>query len=363
MEGIASHPVGGKTPLGDDPLFDGALQEMAESTYAWIQPNGGLGESNAGLICGADASILVDTLWDEVLTRRMLDAMAPARDGRPIDAIFNTHGDGDHWYGNGLLGGPTIHATEAAKAHMEDEPPSVLQRMRPVPKLAAAGGAVPLMPGGDKLRGLAHFGEMLSNYEFANLDPRLPNRTFTGKASIEVGGRTLELIEVGPAHSPGDAIGWLADVRTVFSGDIVFSGVTPIMWAGPVENWIAALERIIELNPETIVPGHGPVCGLERVEELHAYWTYLARMVPEGTSGSVEELARELICAAEYRTSPWGDWLNPERSYVNIAIIARELDNGGGPLSVPAKLKLISGMGAMRDYLISLGARPSPPPG
>ncbi len=96
---------GERTPLGNPVAFDGGLVEIGARTWAWIQPNGGLGESNAGLVVGDGEALLVDTLWDENLTAAMLSAMEPvtAAAGAPIGQLFNTHGDGDHWYGNGLL--------------------------------------------------------------------------------------------------------------------------------------------------------------------------------------------------------------------------------------------------------------------
>ena len=56
---------GERTPLGDPVAFDGGLVEVGARTWAWVQPNGGLGESNAGLIVGDGEAMLVDTLWDE----------------------------------------------------------------------------------------------------------------------------------------------------------------------------------------------------------------------------------------------------------------------------------------------------------
>jgi cyclase len=346
---------GEQTPLGNEPAFPGGVQEVGDRTFAWIQPNGDLGESNAGLVVGKSASALVDTLWDERLTRRMLDALAEVREGAPIVTVVNTHGDGDHWYGNGLLRGAEIVATEAAAAQMRDEPPTMLTRMRPLPRAARMVAGVPLMPGRTRLRGLAAFGEALTNYEFEGIEPRLPTRTFTGNLELEIADRRLELLEVGPAHTPGDAIAWVPDVRVVFGGDVVFSGVTPIMWAGPAKSWIQALERIIALEPRVVVPGHGPVCELERVGELVDYWEYLLRQVPEGASDAVPELAEELVFSAEYRTSPWGTWRGSERTLVNVAMIARERDGEAGPVGLPKRISLLGQMGALRERLEALG--------
>ena len=63
--------------FGEPASFEGGLHEVAPRTFAWLQPNGDLGESNAGLVVGDGASLLVDTLWDVRLTARMLNAMAP----------------------------------------------------------------------------------------------------------------------------------------------------------------------------------------------------------------------------------------------------------------------------------------------
>lgn len=343
------------TPLGNEPLFAGGVQQVDASTFAWIQPNGELGESNAGLIVGDGESVLVDTLWDERLTARMLNELARARERAPITTLINTHGDGDHWYGNGLLGGTEIIATERADEQMEAEPPAMLSRMSPLPRAASAVARVPLVPSRDRLRGLAAFGAAIDNYEFGGLEPRRPTQTFSGGRTIEVGGRRLELIEVGPAHTAGDAIVWVPDARVVYSGDIVFNGVTPIMWAGPASNWVAALQRIAALNPAAIVPGHGPICGPEILDELVGYWEYLLRHVPGGAAEAAQELTEELVLGAEYRTSPWGSWRGAERTVVNVAMIARERDGETGPVGLRQRIALLASMGAMRERLQSAG--------
>lgn len=377
--GGAALDASGLTPLGNPPDFEGGLQQVAERTWAWVQPNGGLGESNAGLVVGDGASILVDTLWDERLTERMLTAMAGELGRAPISALINTHGDGDHWYGNRLIGeGVEIVATEAAAAQMAEEPPAMLTRMRPLPRLAGVAAGVPVLPGRDRLRGLAGFGAMLGRYDFAGSDPRLPTRTFTGMTTVAAGGRKAEVIAVGPAHTAGDAIVWLADERVCFSGDIVFNGVTPIMWAGPATNWIAALERIAALGPETIVPGHGPVGGPDVLDELIAYWRFLLEAVP-GAAGELNaagaatggaavttvgatdrsqrplDLAEEIVLSDGFRSAPWGGWSGPERTLVNVALIARERDGRSGPIGMRERIGLLAGMGALRERLESAG--------
>src|ERR1039457_1208412 len=91
---------------------------------------------------------------------------------------------------------------------------------------------------------------------------------------MQVGDRALRLIEVGPAHTRGDTLVHVPSERVLFSGDILFSQAHPIAWAGPVSNWIAACERILALDVEVIVPGHGPLAGPAAVRGLEAYFEY-----------------------------------------------------------------------------------------
>ncbi len=345
--------IGESTPLGDPVAFDGGAIEVADRTWAWIQPNGGLGESNAGLVVGDGAALLVDTLWDERLTEAMLTAWVPVceRAGAPIEHLFNTHGDGDHWYGNGLLGaGVEIIASAPAIAQMRAEPPSMLTRLAPVGTIAGLAGRLPLLPGAGQLRGLGAFGSLLSAYEFGGIEPRVPEHAFEREVTLDVGGRRVELSFVGPAHTAGDAIAWVPDARTVFAGDIVFSRVTPIMWAGPVGNWIAALERIEALEPEAIVGGHGPVAGLAEVRALRDYWAWLRERVrAEGPDLDAPRLAGRLIRSDEY--APWRGWPSPERTLVNVARIAATEHGGSSEIGTLERMRLIAATGELAERL------------
>src|SRR5205807_27798 len=141
-----------------------------------------------------------------------------------------------------------------------------------------------------------------------------PTRTFDGALELDVGGRQVELIEVGPAHTPGDLIVHVPDARVVFAGDLMFVAVTPIMWVGPVENWLAGLDRIIELEPRVVIPGHGPLTDLDGVRDLKRYWEFVAPAARDGRTAA--EILRSL-------PQEFARWDNPERLAVNAAIVAR----------------------------------------
>jgi glyoxylase-like metal-dependent hydrolase (beta-lactamase superfamily II) len=114
---------------------------------------------------------------------------------------------------------------------------------------------------------------MLAPFDFSDVRITPPTREFDGELSLTAGGREVRLIEVGPAHTPGDLIVHVPDAGVVFAADVMFVGVLPVMWAGPTANWLAALDRILALGPRVIVPGHGPVSG---PDEVHVVREHLA---------------------------------------------------------------------------------------
>ena len=344
---------GETTPLGNPVAFDGGLVEIGARTWAWVQPNGGLGESNAGLVVGDGEALLVDTLWDENLTRAMLAEVEPvlAEAGATITRVFNTHGDGDHWYGNGVLDASVaITASEPAVEQMRGEPPSMLTRMAPIGIAAERLGRLPV-PGAERVRGLGSFNSMLSNYDFRGADPRVPGDSFADSVTLEVGGRRIELEHVGPAHTAGDSIAWLPDARICFAGDILFSHLTPIMWAGPVGNFIAALDRIEALEPQVVVGGHGPVGGLDEVRALRDYWLLLRERVrAAGPDTDPMDLAMEIVDSPDYEA--YREWDAAERNCVNVARIAATEAGGPTEIGTAERLRLISGMGALGERLL-----------
>jgi glyoxylase-like metal-dependent hydrolase (beta-lactamase superfamily II) len=354
-----------RTLLGHRARYAGGVQEVAPDTYAWIQPNGGWGESNAGIVAGADAAALIDTLWDIRLTGQMLAAI-DERIAVPIETVVNTHSDGDHVWGNQLLAGAEFVATAAAARVIREETPEqiarfkalagLLRRLAPLPLPVLGRMKLPLLPSlpagslGD------YVGAMLEPYDFSGIFVTPPGREFDGELALTVGGRELRLIEVGPAHTPGDLIVHVPDVRVCFAADVLFVGVAPVMWAGPTANWIAALERILALAPDVVVPGHGPVSGRAEVELLrdHLEWLDAAARPLLAAGRSVPDTARELLGSREYREAPWARWDAPERIVITLATIDRHRRGGAaGGVGARERVTLFAQVAALAAELPS----------
>jgi cyclase len=351
-----------RTLLGKSARYPRGLQQVGEGVYAWLQPNGEWGESNSGVVVGDGEALLVDTLFDPHLTQRMLDAVA-GRVDEPIRTLVNTHSDGDHVFGNQLLPDAVIVSTEAAAHMIREESPGTLQRFKqlapalrtigrlPVP--IVSGLAVPRLPR-VPLRALGEYvGWMLSPYDFSDVRVTPPTREFGGELTLDVGGREVRLIEVGPAHTLGDLIVHVPDVKVVFAADVLFVDVVPVMWAGPTAGWIAALDRILELAPDVVVPGHGPVSDQSEVGVLRDYLEWVdAEARPLLAGGrTVAHVARELLRSEEYRNAPWDWWDSPERILITITTIDRHRRGVAGPISARERTALFGQIAVLAQEL------------
>lgn len=281
------------------------LHELGDGCFAWLEPDGSWGWSNAGLITGEGGSLLVDTLFDVPLTRNMLDGMTKVTGTKPIQTVVNTHANGDHWYGNQLLADREIIASSAASSEMPDVLPDRLEGLRELP-----GGV------GNFAR------EIFGPFDWSNFEATYPTRTFDGRLDVNVDGVDVQLIEVGPAHTAGDSIAYVPSAKTVFTGDILFVGGTPIIWAGPLSNWVAACDLMLDLDVETVVPGHGPVTDRSGIIQVRDYLTFVdreARARFEAGMGPDE-------AAADIDLGSFGEWNETSRLIQNVLAVYYELD-------------------------------------
>ncbi len=293
--------------------FRKGLTDLGNGAYAYLQPDGSWGWSNAGLVVDGDQSLLVDTLFDVPLTQQMLDAM---RDAEPratahIDRVVNTHANGDHCHGNELVADAEIIASKAAAEEMEELPPAVL-------------AAIVANTRNDDSRMARFIQKAFGPFQFEGIQHTPPNRTFEKELSLEVGDKRVELLEVGPAHTRGDVLVHVPADRTIFTGDILFVEGTPIIWAGPVGNWIAACDRILSLGVETVVPGHGPITDLRGVEAVKAYLEY----VHDEARKRYDAGLSALDAAKDIELGDFSAWSDPERIAVNVDTLYREFSDG-----------------------------------
>src|SRR5438270_2048166 len=296
--------------------YSRGLHEVGDGLFAYLQPDGSWGWSNAGLVADEQQTLLIDTLFDLELTERMLTEMRRAVPAASrIDTLVNTHANGDHCYVNQLVGGARIVASERTATEMTELPASAMAALvKQAPNMGQLG---------------EFFLRCFGTFEFDGIEMVLPDESFSGELTLRVGSREVRLIEVGPAHTRGDTLALLPADRVLFSGDILFNGAHPIAWAGPVSNWIAACDRILAMDLEVIVPGHGPLADQGSIRELKGYFEYLYEQAHAHHAAG----RTSLEAARAISLDRWADWGDAERLAVNLATIYSEISEELEPLN------------------------------
>jgi cyclase len=285
------------------------MHEVAPGVHAWVQPDGAWFVNNAGAVVHGDAVLVVDTCATADRTRAFLDAVDRASGGADVRYAVNTHQHGDHTYGNDLLPDRTVllgHRLMREGLRVDPVFDACPPFWSPVP-------------------------------DWGVDQRRLPDVTVDDGASIALGDRMVQLHHPGgPAHTTGDLAVWLPEERVLFAGDLVFAGLTPLVFMGSVSGALASVDWVAGFGPEVVVPGHGPVLtgsDIDRVLDEHRrYYRFLQDRARAGL-----ELGRTpLEMALDTDLGEFGSWADSERIVMNLH--RAYVDVVGGEVDVMAAI-------------------------
>jgi cyclase len=295
----------------------GEIQQVSEGIYAYLQPDGSWWLNNTGFLASRDGVISVDATSTERRTRAYLDAIATVTD-RPVRTLVNTHHHGDHTHGNYLFGGATVVGHERCRE-------AILGTPAPPP----AG--------------------VWTDVDWGPLELAPPFLTYTDGVTLWSDDLRCEIRYVGtPAHTTNDSIVHIPERSVVFAGDLLFNGGTPFALMGSVSGWIEVLETVLRpLGARTLVPGHGPVCGPEVIDDVLAYLRFVQRTAREAKAEGLSPLQ----AARAVDLGVFKDLLDAERIVGNLHRAYLELD--GGERGAPVDL-----IGALGDMVAYNGGHP-----
>ncbi len=295
----------------------GRTVEVSEGVYAYIQPDGSWFLNNTGFLASRSGVISVDATSTERRTRAYLDAIA-AVTPQPVRTLVNTHHHGDHTFGNCLFSGATIVAHERCRE-----------------EILAFGP--PVNSG------------IWSEVEWGQLPVAPPFLTYRAGVTLWSGDLRCDVRYVGtPAHTTNDSVIHIPERSVLFAGDLLFNGGTPFLLLGSIAGAIEVLEQVIRpLGATTIVPGHGPVCGPEVIEDMLGYLRFVQDLARGARAGGLSALD----AARQADLGGYAAWTDAERIVGNLHRAYLELDGGerGAPLDVA---------GALRDMVAYNGGRP-----
>jgi cyclase len=295
------------------PPYRHGYVRLSAYTGAYLQPNGGFGLANAGVLSDRDATTLVDTFFDLPHTHALLTAVTAAT-GVPVRRVINTHHNGDHCWGNQLCRNAEIIGHRLCREAMRQLPPAGLEQLR------AADSRRP---------GIRLLQESMTGFDFRGIELTLPTTVFDDRLTIYVNDLPVELVYLGPAHTIGDIAVHMPAEGVLFTGDLVFRSCAPLGWEGTFAGWLAALDAMIALAPAVVVPGHGPVCGIEGLHEQRAYLAYVAEEARRGWARGLTALDAALAIDL----GPYAEWAEPERIVAMVARAHRECRNE--PMDAP----------------------------
>jgi cyclase len=280
-----------------------ALEEVSPGVFAYVQLDGSWGLNNTGFIVGENAVTVIDTCFTERRSRWFREAVEKAAPGKALRTLVNTHHHGDHTHGNWVfLPEATIVGHERCREEV----------------IAAGIGTTGLFPG----------------VEWGEIRVAPPTVTFEEKLTLWADELRIELIYMGPAHTTNDIVVWIPERRVLYAGDLVFNGGTPFAMMGSVAGWLEALERMRALGADTIVPGHGTVCGPEAIADQKAYLQWLQETAKKGYDAG----AAPLDVARDADLGRFAGLLDPERIVGNLHRAYSELrgEQRGTPLTLGA---------------------------
>ena len=219
------------------------LVEAGPGVRAAIAIPGRGAVGNAAIVDLDESTLVVDTHVTPAAARELRTQADSVR------WVLNTHWHADHVLGNGEFPDATIISTTRTR------------------ELMATVGA-----------------ERLAERRAADGDDdlptelRLPGETF--EESWDFG--RAQALTFGGGHTESDSVLLVPDARVLVAGDLVVVGMQPWAGHGDPAAWAEILGRLLELDWDQVVPGHGPVSGREVIEPLRDYLLALDEAVRDG---------------------------------------------------------------------------------
>ena len=241
----------------------------------------GLG-GNVGVLATERGAVIVDSMTFRMQGAHIREVAEKVGRG-PTQAIINTHYHRDHTHGNpAFAAGTKVWATQRTRDYL-------LHFDAPYWEGGAAG--------------------------------TLPNQTFDESHELTVGGKTIRLQHLGRGHTGGDLVVLFVEDRVLHTGDLFFNGRYPnidLEAGGSVREWDATLDRVMALDFDRVIPGHGPVTDREGLRAFQRFLRELWSLAEQG--------AREGKSLAETQALPG---LTADAGYAEISIpLVFKLDRG-----------------------------------
>lgn len=268
------------------------LVPVADGVFGYVQPDGSWWVNNAGAVLGDDGGVvLVDTCATRARTERFLAAVRAATGAAPVRLAVNTHLHGDHTYGNAILPDSTVIVGH--------------ERMREGLLADVLLAATPPV--------------WSPTPDWGVTEIRPPTVVLRDELVLFAGTRRIELRHPGyPAHTPGDVVAWLPDDGVLFTGDLIFHRITPLVMMGSVDGALRSLDWLAGFGAGTIVPGHGTLIRSAELPDVLAGIERYYRLVADVARHGRAEGKPPLAAARDCDLGEFAEWPDAERIVLNL---------------------------------------------
>jgi len=324
----------------ENDLFE--LKPVADGVYAAIAAPRYKVNSNAAVILTNDGVVVVDS-HSKASAAHALYREIQAITKQPIRKIVNTHFHWDHWQGNQVYAqaNPDLEIIASQRtaedltrpdagsggiAFVEKQlvavPEEILKLKDEIRRTQSAEKRARLE--GNLLQAQAYLEEL------KQFKPALPTRTLTTSVSMHEGGREIELLLLGRAHTDGDVFIYLPQDKVIATGDAVIDWM-PFMNDGYPEDWVRTLDALERFDFTRIIPGHGEVAPREHLAFFRGYLTDLIAAVKQAAAdgAGLEEMkkgvADRLAAKYERAMSKYALGQYRDRIGLNVEVVYRKV--------------------------------------
>jgi len=272
------------------------VQKLADGVY--VHTGKGF-DSNSGIILTQDGVVVIDTGQNPIESRDIMDTVKKLT-SMPVRLVINTEPHGDHTTGHYVFSPPALVVAAAGGGESmrgaERAAPDRIQRLAATtPEMKTA----------------------LEGYRFIP-----PHIEYHDTMTINLGGKTLELMYLPRVHSESDTAVWLPAERVVFSASAFVNNQINILRPFvTIPDILAAGKKLKALNPQHVVPGHGTPGGVEIFDKGEKYYALLLERVDKAMKEgkSLDDIQKEV------KMPEYASWGSQDRMPTNIDAAYRML--------------------------------------
>jgi len=224
--GLLGGALGARGQMAQPLVDEHTLTRVSEHVSAVV------GFPNVAIVVGTRATLVIDTGLGERNGATVMRVVQKLEKG-PTLYLTTTHYHSEHTTGEQAFPANTV-------------------LIRPVVQQEELNQRLP--------QHMARFREMSQQNKelLADVKMRIPDILFDSEIRLDLGGITVRLFLLGPAHTKGDMLIYVEEDSVLIPGDIVQSKLFPIMpEESTMKGWLSVLDKLEPLKPRLVVPDHG----------------------------------------------------------------------------------------------------------